>query len=80
VARMIVRQGGLVAIAGIVAGLAAADAGSRLMTSLLFRVSPRDPGVFAVTAIGLLAVALVACWLPARRAARLSPVEALRTD
>ena len=80
VARMIVRQGGIVVIAGIGAGLAAAYAGSRLMASLLYRVSPRDPGVFAATTVTLLAVALVACWLPARRAARLSPVEALRTD
>ena len=80
VARMIVRQGGLVALAGMTAGLATAFAGSRFIESLLYGVSPRDPGVFAGTALTLLGVALVACWLPARRAARLSPVEALRTD
>ena len=80
VARMIIWQGGVVAGAGIVAGLATAFAGSRLIESLLYGVSPRDPAVFAATTAILLAVALIACWLPARRAARLSPLEALRTD
>ena len=80
VARMIVRQGGLVAFAGITVGLATAFAGSRLIQSLLYGVSPRDPGVFAGTALLLLVVALLACWLPARRAARLSPLDALRTE
>jgi putative ABC transport system permease protein len=51
-----------------------------LIESLLYGVSPRDPGVFAVTTLMLLSVALFACRLPARRAARLSPFEALRTD
>jgi putative ABC transport system permease protein len=80
VARMVVRQGGLVALAGIAIGLVAALAGSRVIESLLYGVSPRDPGVFVATTVLLLWVALVACWLPARRAARLSPVEALRTE
>jgi putative ABC transport system permease protein len=80
VASMIVRQGGLVALAGITVGLATAYTGSRLIESLLYGVSPRDPGVFAATTLTLLAVALLACWLPARRAARLSPLDALRTD
>jgi ABC-type antimicrobial peptide transport system permease subunit len=80
VAGMIVRQGGIVALAGVTAGLATALAGSRLIESLLYGVSPRDPGVFAVTTLILLSVGLLACWLPARRAARLSPLEALRTD
>ena len=80
VARMIVRQGGLVVLAGLTAGLAAAFAGSRLVESLLYDVSPRDPEVFAATTLTLLGVALLACWLPARRAARLSPLEALRTE
>jgi ABC-type antimicrobial peptide transport system permease subunit len=80
VARMIVRQGGLVALAGVTVGLAAAFAVSRLIESLLYDVSPRDPGVFAATSLALSGVALMACWLPARRAARLSPLEALRTE
>ena len=80
VVRMILRQGGLVTIAGIVVGLAAALAGSRLLGSLLYEVSARDPGVFAATTLALLLVALIACWLPARRASRQSPLDALRAD
>jgi predicted permease len=77
---MIVRQGGLAALAGIALGLATAFAGTRLIESLLYDVSPRDPGIFAATTLMLLGVTLFACWLPARRAARLNPLEALRAD
>jgi ABC-type antimicrobial peptide transport system permease subunit len=80
VARLIVLQGGVVALAGVIVGLGTACAASRLIESLLYRVNPRDPSVFAVTTLMLLGVALLACWLPARRAARLSPLDALRTD
>ena len=80
VARMIVQQGALVALAGILIGLGTALAGSRLIESLLYGVSSRDLGVFAPTALMLLTVALFACWLPARRAARLDPLQALRAD
>ena len=80
VAAMILRQGSAVAVAGAVVGLVAAFAGSRLIASLLFGISPRDPAVFAATTVRLLIVAALACWLPARSAARLSPVEALRAD
>jgi putative ABC transport system permease protein len=80
VAGMIVRQGGFVALAGVTVGLAAAWAGSRFISSLLYGVSPLDPGVFVATTLTLLGIALLACWLPARRAAGLSPVEALRTE
>jgi putative ABC transport system permease protein len=80
IARMIVRQGGIVAVAGITGGLAIAFAGGRLIESLLYRVSPRDSAVFGVTTVMLLAIALLACWLPARRAAALNPLDALRRD
>ncbi len=80
VATMIVRQGGVVALAGAAAGLALALAGSRLIDSLLYGISPRDPTVFGLTTLVLLTIALFACWLPARRAARISPMEALRAD
>jgi ABC-type antimicrobial peptide transport system permease subunit len=80
VAGMIVRQGGFVAVAGIMVGLVTAFAGGRLIESLLYDVSPRDPSVFAATTLTVLGVAFLACWLPARRAARLSPLEALRAD
>jgi predicted permease len=80
VAAMMVRQGGSVALAGIVVGLGASFAGSRLIESLLYGVSPRDPSVFAAATVTLLSVALLACWLPARRAARISPLEAMRAS
>jgi predicted permease len=80
VARMIVRQGGSVALGGVAVGLAGSLAASRLMASLLYGVTPRDPVVFAATTIILMTVALIACWLPARRAARLNPLEALRAE
>ncbi len=80
VARMIVGEGALIALAGITVGLTAAVGGGRLIQALLFGVSPRDPGVFAGTAALLLTVVLLACWLPARRAARLNPLEALRAE
>jgi putative ABC transport system permease protein len=80
VASMILRQGGIVTLAGMTVGLILAFAGGRLIQSLLYSVSPRDPAVFAATTLLLLVIALLACWLPARRAAKLSPLEALRTD
>jgi predicted permease len=80
VASMILRQGGMVTLAGLIVGLVAAVAGSQMIRSLLYGVSPRDPLVFSVTTAALLAIALLACWLPARRAAHLSPLEALRTE
>jgi predicted permease len=78
VAALILRQGGTVALAGIAVGFSAALAGGRLVESLLYDVSPRDPGILAATTLMLLGVALLACWLPARRAARINPVETLR--
>jgi putative ABC transport system permease protein len=69
-----------VALAGIAVGLVVAFGASRLTASLLYGVTPYDPGVFAATTVGLLSVAVVACWLPARRAARLNPLDALRAD
>jgi putative ABC transport system permease protein len=80
IAAMIAQQGGLVAFYGVAVGLVMALVGSRLIGSLLYGVTPRDPAVFATTTLLLLAVALLACWLPARRAARLSPLEALRME
>jgi predicted permease len=75
---MVVRQAMLLAAAGIAIGLAGAFGLTRLMASLLFRVKPNDPAVFAVVAVLLGAVALMASYLPARRALRVDPVEALR--
>jgi predicted permease len=80
VARMILRQGGVVAALGLGVGLVVAAAGSRLIDSLLFGVSPTDVRTYALVTAVLLVVSLLACWLPARRAARMDPLVALRND
>jgi putative ABC transport system permease protein len=80
VATMILRQSAAVTMIGIGLGLVAALAGGRLIETLLYNVSSRDPIVIGAVTVLLTGIALVACWLPARRAARLSPLEALRTD
>jgi predicted permease len=80
VALMILRQSGLVALVGVATGLVIALAGGRLISTLLYGVSPRDPAVFAATTTLLLAISTLASWLPARRAARLSPLDALRAE
>jgi putative ABC transport system permease protein len=77
---MIVGQGGLVTLVGVLAGLAASFLTGRLVESLLYGVSPRDPVVLAGMPVLLFVVAVLACWLPARRAAGVSPVQALRVD
>jgi predicted permease len=80
VTRMIARRGIALAALGIVAGLVGALGATRLLHGLLYGVSPTDPTALAVTCILLFVVALVASWLPARRAASLDPMEALRSD
>jgi predicted permease len=77
---MFVRNGLLWGGIGSVVGLAAAAALSRLMSTLLFDISPIDPLTYFVVAVGLLAVAAVASYLPARRVTRVDPVEALRAE
>ena len=80
VAGMMVKQGGSVALAGVVAGLAGALAAGRWLESLLYGVQPNDPGILAATTGVVLVIAWCACWLPARRASKLNPVEALRSE
>jgi predicted permease len=77
---MVVRQGATVAAAGIVVGLIAAWASARFMASLLFEISAHDPVTYAAVALLLMAVSIVATYVPARRAARIDPVQALRSD
>jgi predicted permease len=80
VSRLIIGQGMALAAAGIVLGLAGARAVTHLMATVLFEVAPTDPVTFASVPILLAGAALLACWLPARRAARLDPVTALRAE
>ncbi|HXQ98675.1 MAG TPA: ABC transporter permease [Candidatus Limnocylindrales bacterium] len=80
VTRMFVRHGVLLAGVGVVFGLGAAFATMRLMSSLLFRVSPTDPITYVAVSLGLIATAMLACYLPSRRAAAVDPVEALRAE
>ena len=68
------------ALLGLVLGLAASAAATRLIRSLLYGTQPLDPIVFVLVAFALLAVATVACFVPAWRASRLDPMEALRTE
>jgi len=77
---MVVLQGMALALVGLVVGLAAAFGLGRLMTSFLFGVTARDPAVFVAVPVVLAAVALVAVWLPARRASRIDPIIALRVE
>jgi predicted permease len=80
VRRMVVRQGLTLASIGVVIGLAAALALSRLISSLLYGITPYDPATLASVTLGLLVVSAVASWLPAMRAARIDPIEALRAE
>jgi putative ABC transport system permease protein len=77
---LVVRQGMRLALAGIGAGLVAAALLTRLMASLLYDVKSNDPMTFGAVAFGMAAIALVACWFPALRAARVDPAVALRGE
>jgi predicted permease len=80
VVRLVVGYGGRLAAIGIALGVVAALALSRVLRSLLFGVSATDPATFAGVALLLAAVAVLASWLPARRAARIDPTVAMRAE
>jgi ABC-type antimicrobial peptide transport system permease subunit len=68
------------AIVGLALGLAAAAGASRLLRTMLYQTQPLDPIVFAAVAATLLLVGAIACLVPAWRASRLDPIQALRTE
>jgi ABC-type antimicrobial peptide transport system permease subunit len=77
---IVLGQGARLALFGVILGFIAAFAVTRLMTSLLFGVQPTDPITFTAVPALLMGVALLACYIPARRATRVDPIIALRYD
>jgi putative ABC transport system permease protein len=77
---MVIGQGLKLTVVGLAVGLTGSFLLSRVMASLLFEISPTDPLTFAMVGIGLAAVALLACFVPARRAAKVDPMVALRYE
>jgi len=80
VVRMVIGQAGRLALSGVALGLVVAAVASRVLRSQLFEVAPTDPTTYVLVALSLLTVALIASWIPARRAAGGNPVTALRQD
>ena len=79
VLRLMLGQGTRLVGLGVVAGVGLAALGTRLMHALLFGISPTDPITYAAVIVALSSVALLACWIPARRALRTNPLDALRS-
>jgi putative ABC transport system permease protein len=80
IVRLVVRHGMTLVVIGLVGGAAGVFALTRLMSAMLFGVGERDPVTIAAVAGILFVVALIACWLPARRAAKIDPLVALRVE
>jgi putative ABC transport system permease protein len=77
---MFVRRGVTLAVAGVACGLAGAAALTKLMASLLFGTSPLDPTIYLLVSLGLVGIAALASYVPARGASRVDPVQTLRGE
>jgi ABC-type antimicrobial peptide transport system permease subunit len=77
---LVLREALILVLIGLVIGIPLVSAAARLVTSLLFGVSPTDPATLAATAVLMLSIAIVAAYLPARRASRVDPMGALRYE
>ena len=77
---LVLRQGAALVGVGALVGVAVALAGSRVLESLLYGISADDLLAFALAPFALIVVALVACWIPARRATSVDPIKALRFE
>ncbi len=80
VQRMVVQQGAQIVLAGVVVGIVAAVASTRVLSSLLYGVGAMDPLMFGAMALFLLGVGLMASWIPARRASLVDPIESMRGE
>src|SRR4030095_4796352 len=79
VERMILGEGGVLLVIGLVFGIAGAFLATRTIRGLLFGVSPNDPMTFIGVAVMMGAIGVIACWIPALRAARIDPAIAMRS-
>jgi ABC-type antimicrobial peptide transport system permease subunit len=80
VRRLVIGYGGRLAAAGLALGLAGSFALTRLIATMLFGVAPTDPLTFSAVSVILLGIGVLASWLPARRATRIDPIVALRSE
>ena len=80
VLKLVIRQGMALAALGVILGVIGAFALTRLTANLLFGVTPGDPATFVAIPLLLITIALVACYIPARRATQVDPIQALRTE
>jgi putative ABC transport system permease protein len=77
---LVMRQGMAIAWVGLAAGVAASLVLTRYLTTMLFGVTATDPATFALFGATMIAVSMLACYVPARRAARVDPLVAIRTE